>query len=214
VISALALIAAVLVDPESLTRSPISPPPAAPAAPRAEQATLEWQPSFGAGGTVRTALAPSWSYGPVVELGLELELDGRRGPAARLAFERVTTSTTETPAGNADFTSTLGRITLCPVRWPMTGPWFAAPCGAFELGSLHAAGSHTLGEHEASILWLAGDAVGSLAYQPLRAFRIDLDLSAVFPGVRDRFVFAPRPPVFSIPSAGFSARLGVRAVWR
>ena len=53
-----------------------------------------------------------------------------------------------------------------------------------------------------------------LAYRPLAVLSIDLDLAGDYPLVRDRFLFGPNTRVFSIPSAGFSARLGLSAVWR
>jgi hypothetical protein len=210
VVSALALIAAVLVDPESLTRNQTSP---APAVGPSERETWSFRPSFGAGARVTTATGPGWSLGPSLELGLEAERDGRRGPALRLAFERVSSPTETTRAGDADFTTTLGRLSLCPLRLPTTGALFAAPCAGFELGELHGEGTRTTGPDEASLLWLAADPFVSLAYRPLRILSVELEAGAVFPLVRGRFIFAPALPVFSIPIAGFGARAGLSVVW-
>jgi hypothetical protein len=211
VVSALALIAAVLVDPESLTRSPTSPAPTV-VSPR-ERETWSFRPSFGAGARVSTATGPGWSLGPNLELGLESERNGRRGPALRLSFERLASPTESTRAGDADFTTTLGRLSLCPLRFPSSGALFAAPCAGFELGQLHAEGTRTSGPDDASLLWLAADPFVSVAYRPLRILSLELEAGAVFPLVRGRFIFAPTLPVFSIPIAGFSARAGLSVVW-
>jgi hypothetical protein len=213
VVSALALIAAVLVDPASLTRSPTSPQRAAAPIPPKQPEPWRFRPTFGVGARLATAFGPGWSLGPGVELGLESEHGGRRGPAAGLALERLAPPTASTRAGDADFATTLGRLTLCPLRFPTTGALFVAPCAAFEAGSMHAAGTRTLGRHEVSILWLAADPVASFSYRPIRILSLDLEVLGVFPLVRDRFYFGPSPPFFSIPIAGFSARAGLRVIW-
>ncbi len=213
VVSALALIAAVLVDPESLTRSPTSPAPTVVTPPEPERETWSFRPSFGAGARVATAVGPGWALGPNLELGLESEQNGRRGPALRLSFERLASPTESTRAGDADFTTTFGRLSLCPLRFPSTGALFAAPCAGFELGELHAEGTRTTGPDQVSLLWLAADPFLSLAYRPLRILSLELEAGGVFPLVRGRFIFAPAVPVFSIPIAGFSARAGLSVVW-
>jgi len=215
VVSALALIAAVLVDPESLSQRPTSPRSiaAAPIAPPSEPKSLRLRPSMAAGAIVDSAVAPSWSLGAHFELALELESGGRHGPLASLSVARLSAPTASTTAGDADFTTTFGRLALCPLAWPATGAWLGRACGAFEAGSLHAAGSHTLNERDVSILWLAADPVVSVVYRPLPVLGIEAELAGVFPLVDDDFFFGPDTPVFSIPVAGFSARLALRALW-
>jgi hypothetical protein len=211
VVSALALIAAVLVDPASLTRNPTSPGPAAVPRP-ADAERWRFRPSLGAGARLTTAVGPGWSLGPGLELGLEMESLGRRGPAASVAVERLSSPTQITRAGDADFATTLARLSLCPWSFPSTGKLFVAPCAAFEVGSLHAAGTRTLGPDDVSVLWLAADPVASLAYRPLRSLSLELSFAGVFPLVRGRFIFGPALPIFSIPVAGLSMLVGVRAV--
>jgi len=215
VVSALALIAAVLVDPESSSQHPTSPPPVPPPAsarPR-ERSKRRLRPSIAAGASVEHAVAPGWALGPELELALEGESDARRGPLAGLSVTRLTAPTASTPAGDADFTATLARLTLCPLTWPDQGSWFGRACAALEAGSLHAAGSRTLARREVSILWLAADPVLSLSYRPLRVLGIEADLLGIFPLVDDSFLFAPNLRVFAIPVAGFGARVRLRALW-
>jgi hypothetical protein len=227
VVAALALIAAVLVDPEAITHTPAAAPaaPAAPAAspsreephPRAQpplsETTLRFRPSLGTGAAVTSTVAPSVSFAPALELGLELERGGVRGPMLLLSFERFSSSTVTRRAGVADFSTLLGRVSLCPLRWPASGVAFLAPCGAFEAGSLHVDVSQTIDEKEPTVLWLAAGPGLHLEMRPLRVLGVELDLLGIFPLVRDTFFFSPRIEVFSIPVVGWTGRVGVKAVW-
>jgi hypothetical protein len=210
VVSALALIAAVLVDPEALTRQAST---AAADAARASTPSWRFRPRVALGVGLSTAVGPGLPIGPLVELGLEAERNGARGPTLAIAALRLSSPTHTTDAGNADFAATFGRLTLCPLRWPATGPFFASACAAFEAGALRAAGSQTLGEQSVSVLWLAAAPAASFEYRPLRVLGVGLDVLAVFPLVRDHFYFGPDIPVFSVPVAGVAANLTLRGVW-
>jgi hypothetical protein len=225
VVPALALIAAVLVDPESLSRAeraPAGPAPEtiAPSTPPAhDEQGWRLRPSLGAGAVVSTPVGPGVPFGVLLELGLESERAGRRGPALLLTGARVTSPTQTTRAGDASFTATFGRLTFCPLRWPTVGPVFLAPCGAFEAGRLHAEPSRTLAKQPVSVPWLALEPGLSLAYRPLAALGLSVGALAVFPLRRDRFTFRPFDPgapdilAFSVPSLGVAAQAGVTAVW-
>lgn len=217
VVPALALIAAVLVDPESVRRAPaaavapVAPAPAV-ARPPGREPSLRLRPSFGAGAGASSVVGPGASIAPLVELGLESELEGARGPALALTLARFITPTRSTSAGDADFTTTLGRLTLCPLRWPARGRLFGSACGAFEAGALHAKGSRTLGEHAFTSLWLAASPALALEYRPLRVLGLGLEALGVFPLVRDRYFFGPNRHVFSVPVAGVTVEASVRVV--
>jgi hypothetical protein len=227
VVAALALIAAVLVDPEAITRAPTpsrTAPAAATTGPRGERPREEkpqapsgepvrLRPSFGTGAAVTSTVAPSLSFAPTLELGFELERGGRRGPMLLLSFERFSSSTVTTRAGLADLSTLLGRVSVCPLRWPARGIAFLAPCGAFEAGSLHVDVSQTIDEQEPTVLWLAAGPGLHLELRPLRVLGLELELLGIFPLVRDTFYFSPAIPVFSIPVVGWTGRVGVKAVW-
>ncbi len=210
VVPALALIAAVLVDPESLGRARAAEAAHGPPAEKPRSFLL--RPSVGAGAEVSMALAPSAAFAPMLELGLEAELGDRRGPALSLAGARFTSPTRSTEAGDADFTTTLARLTLCPLRWPPRGPLFGSACAAFEAGALDAKGSRTLGGHQYSSLWLAADPELAFEYRPLRSLGIGLGVLGVFPLVRDHYLFGPNVAVFSVPVAGVTGQVSVRFV--
>lgn len=214
VVSALALIAAVLIDPDAPARMARRAPPLPPQVPPVT-ARSGWRlrPSLGAGAALSTAVAPRTALGPRLELGLEVERGGLRGPAITLALEHLGSVTQSTAAGNADFGTTLGRLALCPLRWPRSGPLVLAPCGGFELGALHAAGSETHDRRSHTLTWLAADALATVAYQPLSVLRLGLALGAVVPFEHNRFIFGPATPVFRVPAVGFAAQAGVQALW-
>jgi hypothetical protein len=220
VIPALALIAAVLIDPEAASRLPpaLAPGPAsspataaAPALPAKGQA-LRLHPTLGAGAAFSSVLAPNLSYAPSFELGLETTLGGRRGPALSLAVERFASSAVSTSAGSADFSTLLGRLTLCPWQHPQKGIFFVAPCGAFEAGSLHVSVADTSNEQEPTVLWLAVGPAVHLEVRLLPFLGLGLDVLGIFPLVRDHFYFAPDHPVFSVPVFGWTGRLGLKAI--
>ncbi len=212
VVPALALIAAVLVDPESVTRARATPVAPAPPVSPGQARSLRLRPSFGTGAGVSSALGPGVSLAPLVELGLESELGEQRGPALALTVARFVSPTRSTSAGDADFTTTFGRLRLCPLRWPATGPLFGSACGALEAGTLRAKGSRTADERSYSSLWLAVDPALALEYRPLRALGMGLGAFGVFPLVRDRYFFGPNVPVFSVPAAGVTVEASVRVV--
>lgn len=215
VIPALALIAVVLVDPEATT-APATAPPSAPPPPATKPATggaPRFRGTLGTGITLSNAVAPALSYGPFLELGLEMEQERRRGPSLTLAVERFTSPTAESPYGRADFSTLLGRITLCPWRWPQTGVAFLAPCAAFEAGALHVEASNTTDENSPTVLWAALAPVAHFELRPLRFLALTADALGIFPLVRDHFYFQPGDHVFSVPVFGWTGRFGVKALW-
>jgi hypothetical protein len=213
VVPALALIAALLVDPEAATRARAVTP--APAPPSSSSSTPTWRfrPSIGAGVTLTTAVGPGLGLGPWVEIGIETERRARRGPTLGLTLAHFRNPTQRTAAGDADFSTTLGRLTLCPLRWPASGLFFGAACGAFEAGSVHAAGSQTLERHTYTELWAALAPAVELSYRPWPFLSVRLDGLAVFPLVRDSYYFGPDLPVFSVPTVAVTSQAGLVAVW-
>src|SRR6185369_12467522 len=122
------------------TAAPASPPPPASGTastpkPR-DDATWRFRPSFGTGISVTSVVAPNPSVAPALELGLEAERGNRHGPLLLLSLERFGSKSFATDAGLADFSTLLGRLTLCPLHWPSEGRLYVAACGAFEAGSL------------------------------------------------------------------------------
>src|SRR5262249_36162663 len=161
-------------------------------------------PSLGTGLSITSTVAPSPSFAPSLELGLHAERGASHGPLLLVSIERFGSSTFSTSAGAADFSTWLGRLSLCPLPWPSERFVSVAPCAAFEGGSLHVDVSRSIDEHEPTVPWFAAGAGLHVEARPLRALGLALDLLGIFPLVRDSFYFSPDLPVFSVPVFGWT----------
>jgi hypothetical protein len=237
VISAMALIAAVLVDPNA-SAEPLSepapepstpphlPPQNAPslARPRRPKSTpprkiaaRESPPSrFTFGGGVAFAL--EGAIGPEVTPALSLEVEAalERGtllsPLIVFALERAFPTRTETPNGVARLQWTAGRASACPLRVPASGSWALRPCALFELGTLDASGERTERRASASMPWSALGTTARAEYSPVPPLLVVLDAGMVVPLSRGTFYFDPptaENTAFTVPAVGATARIGL-----
>jgi hypothetical protein len=213
VVPALALIAAVLVDPEALSRKAPEPERIVePERPREKPSRLRF--GGAAGVSLASAVSPNLGIGGFVEFAAEHESDGRRSFAFGVALHRTWSETYSTPDGDADFTWTAARGWFCPISLPNRGVFAFSPCAAIEAGQLHAEGSRTLDEDEASVFWLAAAPLLRLELRPVRVLSIFADGLAVFPLLREySFRFDPETEVFSTPTVGWAAQAGVRVLF-
>jgi hypothetical protein len=226
VVSALAFIAAILVDPDAVSRTPTEAPRRAPprrAAPLlegsegsaySEQGT-RFRVGAGAGASLETSVSPNVAFGPYAELVVERTSDGARGLSFGLALHRVNAPSVLTRAGRAHFSWTAARGWFCPFSLPSRGAVSFVPCGAVEGGTLVAEGSETIGEKTVVRPWLAFGPLARLELRPTRFLAISLDGMAVFtPISHPTFFFSPDIEVFSVPVVGFASRAGIRAVFQ
>jgi hypothetical protein len=226
VVSALAFIAAILVDPEAVSRTPTEAPrhaPPRPLAPMLEgserSASSERDSHFrfgaAAGASLETSVSPGVAFGPFAELVAERTTEGARGLAFGLAFHRVNAPSVLTPAGRAHFTWTAARGWFCPLSLPSRGMVSFVPCGAVEGGTLTAEGSATIDRKTVVRPWLAFGPLARLELRPARFLAISLDGMAVFtPISHPTFFFSPDIEVFSVPVVGFASRAGIRAIFQ
>jgi hypothetical protein len=213
VVPALALIAAVLVDPEALTREPKAPERSVePERPREKPTRLRFGGALGA--TLSTAVSPNLALGGFAELSAELEIDERRSVAFGVGLHRTWSETHSTPDGDADFTWTAGRAWFCPVSLPNHGVFGFSPCVAVEAGQLYAEGSNTVEPDDAAVFWLAAAPMLRLELRPARVLSVFADGLAVFPLLKEStFLFEPDTEVFETPAVGFAAQAGVRLLF-
>lgn len=220
VVSALAFIAAILVDPTALSRTRTeaprpAPPASAPPRPdeRAPSRTGTFRFSAGAGASLETAVSPDPAFGPYAELSVERGTHAARGLSAGVAFHRIASGPYRTRAGSATFTWTAGRAWLCPLSLPASGVFSFAPCGEVESGTLVADGDETVNEKTVVRPWLAFGPLARLELRPTSFLSLTLDGMAVFtPLSHPTFYFAPNIEVFSVPMVGFASRAGIRAI--
>jgi hypothetical protein len=220
VVSALALIAAISVDPNAVTTplvaAAVPPPPAAP--PPEVTPPLPPPPPralfpvrFGVGGTlsVASSIAPATMVGG--RLSLELAFRAARfPPSIRLGLERSNGSPTAVAGGVLDFTRTIGVLEVAPleVAW---GRLAIAPLVGLEAGALRAVASEITPARSATRAFVAlgtGARVDLVLVGPLA---LEAAVGVAFPVTRDRFFFEPDTTVSQAAPAGFRGSFGLMA---
>jgi hypothetical protein len=238
-LEALALVAALSLDPTASTAPevdlpaapdpppPATPPPAspatAPAAVRADQDPSEGDKtttvafSAAALGQLSFGPAPGPLPGVGFAVGVEFETGSAFSPVVRMSYlhSRRGGFTPQTGVGEAAFELNQGVVEVCPVR---LGSRSAAvyPCPFFSGGRLLAEGSDALAaETHSRPWWVVGGGVLAL-FHPLGPLELALAGSVGIPLIRDTFQFAPDAPghvVHAVPGAAWSFGLGAGAVF-
>lgn len=217
VVSAMALIAAVLLEGYAASAPPPAPaavatassPPALVNAPLPveRESTGSSAPSFegafGAHGVFVGGVAPSLAAGfrALAELGLDGP--GYLEPALRLSF--VWTAPTSVASSSAAIRMSFmtGRAEVCPVRLGALGlAWI--PCASFDVGQI--AGDPGTGSR--ARLWLAPGLVARAAWKIAPFLDLELEGGLSFPLMRYRFLFEPAPVVYQIPAVGGTGGIG------
>jgi hypothetical protein len=226
VVRALAFIAAILVDPEAVSRVPGEPPSlmvTARMVPPSPARTEEREPvshdgkrfrlGASAGASLETTVSPTTAFGPYGELFLERNANGARGLSFGAAFHHVSAPSVRTRAGRADFSWTAGRAWFCPLSLPSRGIFSFAPCGEIEAGALKVEGSDTIDKKTVIRPWVAFGPLARLELRPTPFLALTLDTIAVFtPISHPTFYFSPDIEVFSVPMVGLASRAGIRAI--
>lgn len=229
VAQALALIAALILDPDARigdepSSAPVSPDedhaPAPPAAPEKgdrpgwTEPTLQrttaggWgtRPSFdlaaGAQLGVMGGVAPvlAPAAGGFVDLDV---VPGGSGlaPSLRLGLDFATVSSSA-PAGRQTYWWLGGTLRGCPVRAVFGDRLSVAPCAAFAFGAHHGTTSGVRNPTSSTTPWLAAIAGASLEWALAPTFSLELQGGAVFPILRRRYFLAdPETTLFEVPSA-------------
>jgi hypothetical protein len=218
VVAALALVTAVMVDPEALTEPVIrkasgrhiEPVPSAPPAPPPEP--RPWRFGLLGGASLQTAAAPE----PLLVYGGEIEILPAAGwlpePVLALSLHRGRSDRIQARRGQAEFAWTSGRLSACPTRWPARSPAAFRPCLSLDVGALRGTGFEVQNAASRGALWLAPG--GVIRWELLVGDWLVMvaDGGALIPLVRTRFYFGPsadKSTVYRIPVAGLTA--GVRA---
>jgi hypothetical protein len=191
--------------PPPFTRSPWwgpigEPLPAAPTPPPRARSRF----AIALRGGVASALAPRLL--PVIGASIEIaRVDaGVLAPTLRLSMLRADSSAELVGAGpqRARFRSTLGRLEGCPLRIEIVPRLTALPCALFEAGALSADGSSPFSPASATRPWLAPGALGRVQVDVIGDLVVEVEGGAVFPIVRDTFLFAPSLVAHEVPVAG------------
>jgi hypothetical protein len=236
VVAALALIAAVLVDPNAATdgteatrtdaasESRITPSkvvapeqtvlPERQPVTQASVRSAPWEFGGGVGFGLQGAIAPDPALALSAELAAELRNPHVFSPLFSLAAHYAASDVVETGNENGDeatFKWLAARVSACPVRWP--GEAVALrPCAFLDLGKLTGTpGQQTVDGQPQSVVWWAGGLFGRFDAAPLDNLRLFVDVGLIVPFKRDRFFFRTEPETTAhqVPHWGPLARAGL-----
>jgi hypothetical protein len=212
VTSALALVAALALDPHASTR-PIVLPASLPVPHVSAQAmapastaptrdavkntreparSVDWHVSAGAEIALSQGAAPS-----VLPIGEVFVGASRRESAwswdTRVALAYAAPTSADVPLGRAQFGLVFARADECPwtARW--AGQFAVSPCVSFEAGRLHAegiAGPVIVAPNQATVGWMAPGLGTRLDWNLGDVWFAEAGIGAFFPLIRESFVFA------------------------
>jgi hypothetical protein len=217
VVSAMALIAALMVDPLALTSeapvarpAPSSPaPPSVPVPKPRSPAERAWVFGVEPRLTARTAVAPDLAWGEALGLLVIWQGSSLR-PSLQLSVHRARASTSQS-FGSADLTWTAGQLTLCP--WGVQpGPrWDLRACALLQIGRLLGTGYATPDPAEAAIFWSSVGGQLEARVELLGPLWLGLEAALLRPFSRESFYLAPSQSLHRVPTWGssFGAGLGL-----
>lgn len=235
-VEAMALIAAVILDPRaadssaagasearpsppvSPARSPPSatdsraehPPATAPADGAARPGRSPWRPGLALSGTLHGAIAPGVTPGVSAAGVLLWDRPGLVQPFFSLAAHYAQSGTTKTASGEADFQWIAARATLCPVRWPDAGRVTLRACAFGDLGVLRGEGRLAQNARDAAAFWAAGGPSARLEVAISPAFGLALEAGLLLPAFHDRFVFVPGEVAHEVPTPAAMLAIGAQ----
>jgi hypothetical protein len=228
VVDALALFAALSVDPDARTSRLPDPPPEArteprfeppPAPPFAPPAAREKKPEpprhesvfrslAGAHAGVVGAGVPAWlfMFAPFVEGRLERSGPPRAfSPALRLSFSKLDAETAVTSQGTADLDLMTVRADACPVTIGVMRAVAARPCLTASAGRLSAVGN-TDHPRRVALSWWSAGALFRAEWSVAGLLQIEAATGLDLPIRRDAFYFQPSTPIYTVPRAlGFAS---------
>jgi hypothetical protein len=213
IVSSLVLVAALAINPPALPpvpgASPVGPPESvSPGAPRP-------RPLWLAGARARglTALATDPALGGEVFAERIGRVAGSAGSVTLSAGALGSPTVTVSP-GSATFWALLARLEGC---WPHglveTEWFFVSPCAGLDAGVVQASGRIAFPD-QATRPWVAPLLAARLEAPLARPLWVSMGTSAVFPLVRDTFVFKnPNQFIYRAPPVGGSFDIGLAAAF-
>ncbi len=227
---ALALVAALVLDPDARTDAepPPAPPPPPPPAPPvpppsrpppvdrpappppAPAARSRWASSGGVEVGVLGGIGPA--LGPMAGGFFDVEHRTARGlaSAARLSFDVARTSSDLSRGGTQTYEWLGGTVRACPVYLPLPQKFRVAPCAAFQIGA-HRATTQDVRNPTSSLEgWLAPAALGTVEWSISREIALELSGGALFPLRRTRYFLAPDTTIFDVPAVAGTANFALR----
>jgi hypothetical protein len=209
--SAMALIAALMVDPLAGSAEGVTPTePSPPAAPEPVTTVQEsdWSLRIEQRLTAHTAVAPGLTWGQAFGVMLTGETSRLR-PSVALSGH-LARATTSKPQGSAELEWAAAQLALCPVG---LGPgeqrsWDLRACGSFQVGRLRGAGFETVDPDTKAILWVAAGLELEGRYRVVGPLWLGLEGALNLPFSRERFYLEPTQTLHQVPAWGVSVGFG------
>jgi hypothetical protein len=222
VVDALALIAALAIDPEAST-APIAKPPPSPkeasattspapiapvstpptSSPAATADVPRWSWSAGVQATMTSAPAPEPLFGGRIVVESTRKGPAFWSPAIRVAVGGALPRSIENNDGTTRFRWGSSEVEGCFFQWSLAVATAIGPCGAIDVGLLDVTASNGTTHRESTRPWLSGGASQRIAWFPASTLALEVQGGAIFPVIRDRFHFDTRAPVQDVPWVGF-----------
>jgi hypothetical protein len=227
VVSALALVGALAVDPGASTTASVQdappsgeavpPPPQTLGAAPPPEAPRERPGEEPLSGPTRVAVGAGVELttlaGPVLGARLFVDVDlGPRGalaPAFRAGVSRSFDVTRTVPVGRATLAFTQVSLEGCPVRLTLAAPLSVRPCLGVTGGVLDASPTGPRAAQARVRPWFAGEAHARFTWMPARWVAFELEAGALVPLLRETFYFEPEIVVYRAPPVGFLGRAGL-----
>lgn len=211
VASAMALIAALMVDPLAARSEDDSTPvvPSRRPARRPHAAESDWTLRGDLRLTGRTAVAPEVAWGESIGAMLTWEKNRFR-PSVQLSFLRAQGSASRS-FGSAELRWTAGQLVLCPWGAQPGTSWDVRACALFQLGRLRGSGYDTPNPTEGTIVWSAAGIQLEGRLKLVGPLWAGVDAALLQPFTQERFYVEPSRTLFRVPAWGtsFGAGLGL-----
>lgn len=234
VAKALALVVALVLDPDATTSELVEPPleaapppvetPAPPRPPPPRRVappapppapTSSWHlaigAELGATGGIGPAVAPL--AGAFVDLALHTPRVFAFAPSFRLGVEGALTAS-DLAVGNQSYLWLAAVARACPIHLALPARLRVGPCAGMQIGVHRGATTDVPNPTVHSDLWLAPTAGGSLAWAVTPAVTVELDGFALFPLRRTRFFLAPNTTIYDVPAVAGAVTLGALVRFR
>jgi hypothetical protein len=217
VVTALALIVAILIDPDADTR-PIPEPSKSPSADATSEPTAaplrsstgrDLRVSAGAQLGFASGIAPQLVLGTRWVAALDVGESSAWPSSLRLSLTRARTGTisADERGASAAFEIDTVRLDACALRLARS-ELRLEPCLLVEGGALHADGHHPAQSRSRNLPWGGVGALLRGVWTVWDALGLEAELGALFPLWRYRFNFEESLPIYETPLLGLTGGLG------
>jgi hypothetical protein len=208
VTSAMALIAALMVDPLSRPGSVlVGAKESVAAPPRPRPAGPQWTLRLEQRLQARTAVAPGVASGEA--LGAMLTWQGQRFRPSLQLSAQAARGTASGAAGSADLRWRSAQATLCPWGAGPGARWDVRGCALVQLGHLQGTGYATANAAKASIAWSAVGVELEGRVKLVGPLWAGVDANLIRPFTHERFFLQPSETLFRVPRWGYGVGAGL-----